>query len=295
MKQLAKIIPLLSSDRPGEVTAAAAAIGRVLQQGGKDWHWLAQLLSGGNPPASSASLEALATFQTLIRQQTSVLAERQAEINTLRHELVAAKGNTNSLRQELAQSRQRYATLQIEATRLKRTASEQSEDASPRPDHGTDPPHATVYSDGGCDARSGVGAWACIVRHGDVEKVLTGNELNTTNNRMEMTACLAGLRYLTGVRVQTSPDRPPTAPRRVHLVSDSQLLLNGIGWAERWRERGWRIRDGSAVKNRDLWEEMDEFRGRYRLSTEWVRGHSGHPENERCDAICTELMRSVSR
>ncbi len=106
-----------------------------------------------------------------------------------------------------------------------------------------------------------------------------------------MTACISGLRHLAGVRIKTHPERPPTAPRRVHLVSDSQLLLNGVSWVGRWKDRGWRISDGSPVKNRDLWEEMDAFRARYRLSTEWVRGHSGHPENERCDAICSELMR----
>lgn len=287
MKQLAKIIPLLSSDQPGEVAAAASAIGRVLHQGGKDWHWLAQMLSGGGAShASVFDVSARAGLQAL-------LAGKQAELDVLRRELVVAKGNTNSLRSELAASRQKYATLQIEVSRLRRTVEERSEPASPKPDPNASPPHATVYSDGGCDVRSGIGAWACIVRYGDAEEVLSGNERKTTSKRMEMIACLAGLRHLTGVRVRTHPERPPTVPRRVHLVSDSQLLLNGVGWVARWRERGWRINTGKPVANRDLWEEMDAFRGRYRLSTEWVRGHSGHPENERCDAICTELMKSA--
>lgn len=285
MKQLAKIIPLLSSDRPGEVSAAASAIGRVLRQGGRDWHWLAQQLSGGGTGAYS---RVHAEYDALLQ-----LTRKQAELDALRRELVAAKGSVSSMRQELASSRQRCATLQIEVSRLKRTALEQSEGAGSKPTPNGASPHATVYSDGGCVARTGVGAWACIVRYGDAEEVLSGNERGTTNNRMEMTACLAGLRYLTGVRVRTHPDRPPTVPRCVHLVSDSQLLLNGIGWVGRWRDRGWRINDGSPVKNRDLWEEMDLFRGRYRLSTEWVRGHAGHPENERCDAICSELMRAL--
>jgi ribonuclease HI len=296
MKQLAKIIPLLSSDQPGEVAAAASAIGRVLAQGGKDWHWLAQQLSGGGGSSSafSADLGMRPGIEALLRQNALEIAEKQTAVNSLRSQVIVYKSNLASLRQELAVSHQKYATLQIEMNRLKRTTQEQPEAASPKPaDPCAKPPHATVYSDGGCNSRTGIGAWACIVRYGDAEEVLSGSERNMTNNRAEMMACLAGLRHLTGVRITTHPDRPPTVPRLVHLVSDSQLLLNGIGWVDRWRARGWRINDGSSVKNRDLWEEMDAFRLRFRLSTEWVRGHSGHPENERCDAICTKLMKSV--
>ena len=157
---------------------------------------------------------------------------------------------------------------------------------------------AVVFSDGGCSPNPGPGAWAAIVRYGlrgEVE--LSGFEEQTTNNRMEMTACLAGLRHLAEVRMETSPGRY-TVPRRVLLVSDSKLLLTGISeWLDKWKTRGW-WRQGESwgatggIANRDLWEEIDEHRRRFRIETRWVRGHSGHAENERCDEMCRELIRS---
>ena len=160
---------------------------------------------------------------------------------------------------------------------------------------------AEIYSDGGCNSRTGKGAWACIVRCNGEDKEICGYDPKTTNNRMEMTAALAGLEYLTTIRVRDGDKK--IVPRTVLLVSDSQLLLNGISWIDGWKKRArrtqtgsvWRTADGSSVKNQDLWEQMEVLKYRFRITTRWVRGHSGHPENERCDAMCTEAMRQHGR
>ncbi len=169
MKQLAKIIPLLSSDQPGEVAAAASAIGRVLAQNGKDWHWLAQVLSGGSyqPFADGSPALKLVIQIRGLEVANGLLTALNAN---LRAEARKAQDGVSSLRRELARSRQMCATLQIETSRLRRIAELLHKPANPKPDPSVSLPHATVYSDGGCDARTGIGAWACIVRYGDAEE-----------------------------------------------------------------------------------------------------------------------------
>lgn len=155
--------------------------------------------------------------------------------------------------------------------------------------------HAIIYSDGGC--YSSRGAWAATIRHrittdsGSIEKCLNAYVTETTNNRMELIGVLEGLRYLTSIRIQDGERM--IVPRTVLLVSDSQYVMKGVSdYLDGWVQRSWKTSSGSAVKNQDLWEAMVLFKNQFRLTTQWVRGHSGHPENERCDKICTRLMKS---
>jgi ribonuclease HI len=130
-----------------------------------------------------------------------------------------------------------------------------------------------IFTDGACRGNPGPGGWAAILRYRRVEKELTGYEPDTTNNRMEMQAAIAGLEAL-------------KRPCRVRLYSDSQYLRDGITkWINGWKQRGWRTADKQPVKNVDLWQRLDAASARHVISWEWVRGHAGHPENERADAL----------
>jgi len=138
----------------------------------------------------------------------------------------------------------------------------------------------TIYTDGACEGNPGPGGFAAIVDIDGERRELTGAEPKTTNNRMELSAVIAGLRDL------------PEASR-VRVVSDSQYVVNGMTrWIHGWRRKGWRSASGSPVKNRDLWEELDGLAQKHRVRWEWVRGHNGHPENERADALAREAIRS---
>jgi ribonuclease HI len=130
-----------------------------------------------------------------------------------------------------------------------------------------------IFTDGACRGNPGPGGWAAILRYREVEKELSGYEPDTTNNRMEMTAAIAGLEAL-------------KRPCRVRLYSDSQYLRDGITkWINGWKKRGWLTADKQPVKNVDLWQRLDAAAARHVVSWQWVRGHSGHPENERADAL----------
>jgi ribonuclease HI len=130
-----------------------------------------------------------------------------------------------------------------------------------------------VFTDGACRGNPGPGGWAAILRYRATEKELSGFAPDTTNNRMEMTAAIEGLEAL-------------KRPCRVRLYSDSQYLRDGITkWIEGWKRRGWRTADKQPVKNIDLWKRLDAAAARHTVSWIWVRGHSGHPENERADAL----------
>lgn len=138
-----------------------------------------------------------------------------------------------------------------------------------------DTPHVLLYTDGACSGNPGPGGWAYLLRHpaSGKEKEGSGGEVLTTNNRMELTAVIEGLR---GVR----------RPSRVDLFSDSQYVLNGMKeWLKSWKARGWKTADKKPVKNEDLWRTLDELIQRHEVRFHWVRGHQGHPENERCDAL----------
>ncbi len=130
-----------------------------------------------------------------------------------------------------------------------------------------------LYTDGACRGNPGPGGWGVLLRRDRHEKELWGGERDTTNNRMELTAAIRGLEAL---------KRPVRA--RVH--TDSQYVLKGISeWIHAWKKNGWKTSDRKPVKNADLWRELDALRSQHELEWIWVKGHAGHPENERADAL----------
>ena len=135
-----------------------------------------------------------------------------------------------------------------------------------------------LFTDGACSGNPGPGGWGCILRHLPTgkEKELSGSEPQTTNNRMELMAVIQGLRQL-------------NRPCGVLVVSDSQYVLNGLEkWMKGWKSKGWKLSDGKPVKNQDLWMELDELKSRHSLTFQYVHGHAGHEENERCDQMAVE-------
>lgn len=130
-----------------------------------------------------------------------------------------------------------------------------------------------LYTDGACKGNPGPGGWGVLLRFGDHEKELFGGEPNTTNNRMELTAVIEGLRSL-------------KRACKVRVHTDSQYVQKGISeWLANWRRRGWRTSEGKPVKNQDLWQALDAEAGSHQVEWRWVKGHAGHPENERADAL----------
>ena len=140
-----------------------------------------------------------------------------------------------------------------------------------------------VFTDGACRGNPGPGGWAAILRYRRTEKDLSGFVPDTTNNRMEMMAAIAGLEAL-------------KRPCRVRLYSDSQYLRDGITkWINGWKRRGWVTANKEAVKNIDLWQRLDAAAAPHNVTWIWVRGHSGHPENERADALARARIAEASR
>ena len=141
----------------------------------------------------------------------------------------------------------------------------------------------TIYTDGACSGNPGPGGWAAILRYGDKEKVLSGGEESTTNNRMELTAAIRGLRAL----------REPCA---VTLLSDSRYLVDGIekGWAKAWRSRGWMRTKKEPAKNPELWGELLDLLEKHPTTLRWVKGHADDPLNARCDALAVAESRKFS-
>lgn len=130
-----------------------------------------------------------------------------------------------------------------------------------------------LHTDGACLGNPGPGGWAVLLRYGRHQRELSGGEAQTTNNRMELMAAIAGLEAL-------------TEPCRVELFTDSQYLRRGITeWFANWKRRGWKTASGDSVKNRDLWERLHAASERHRIGWNWVKGHSGDPDNERVDAL----------
>jgi ribonuclease HI len=139
-----------------------------------------------------------------------------------------------------------------------------------------------LTADGSCLGNPGPGGWACILQCGGRERVLRGNAGFTTNNRMELTAVVAGLRAL-------------TRPCVITVLTDSEYVRRGITeFLPRWRSVGWRNSAGKPVLNRELWEELDKLASQHHVSWVYVRGHSGHPEQERCDRLAIEAARELA-
>jgi ribonuclease HI len=134
-----------------------------------------------------------------------------------------------------------------------------------------------IYTDGGCRPNPGKGGWAAILRYGDRERELSGSEANTTNNRMELTAAVRALETL-------------KRPSHVVIHTDSEYLRNGItAWLPQWKRNGWKRKEGT-LKNKDLWQLLDELVQHHQIEWKWVKGHSGHALNERCDELATEAI-----
>ena len=135
-----------------------------------------------------------------------------------------------------------------------------------------------LFCDGACSGNPGVGGYGAILRYGDREKELSGADGETTNNRMEMTAAIVALESL-------------TRPCRVHITTDSQYLVKGMTeWIQGWVRKGWVNSKKEPVLNRDLWERLLELARIHTLEWNWVRGHNGHPENERCDELARQAI-----
>jgi len=135
-----------------------------------------------------------------------------------------------------------------------------------------------IFTDGCCKGNPGPGGYGCIIRYNGQAKEFKGAEKNTTNNIMELYAAVFALKQL-------------KEPCEVELTTDSQYLVKGMTeWIGGWMRKGWRTAAGQPVKNKDLWQELHRLSGVHRISWTWVRGHNGHPENERCDALANEAM-----
>jgi ribonuclease HI len=131
-----------------------------------------------------------------------------------------------------------------------------------------------IWTDGACSGNPGPGGWGAILRAaGGAEKELSGGEKATTNNRMELMAAIAALEAL-------------TKPCRVSLTTDSQYVREGVTkWIHGWKRNGWKTADKKPVKNEDLWKRLDAAQARHTVAWHWVKGHAGHVENERADAL----------
>lgn len=135
-----------------------------------------------------------------------------------------------------------------------------------------------IYTDGACRGNPGVGGWGALLRYGDIERAIKGAELDTTNNRMELTAAIEALAALKW-------------KIRVNLYTDSQYVKNGIThWLPQWRSRNWKTASKKPVKNADLWRRLEQLAAEHEVHWSWVRGHAGDPGNEAADRLANEAI-----
>lgn len=135
-----------------------------------------------------------------------------------------------------------------------------------------------IFTDGACSGNPGPGGWGAMLRQGEHLREIAGAEPDTTNNRMELTAAIEALRAL-------------KRPSKVDLTTDSQYVRQGItSWIHNWKRKGWKTAAGKPVKNVDLWQALEREAARHQVSWHWIRGHSGHAENERADALAREAI-----
>jgi ribonuclease HI len=135
-----------------------------------------------------------------------------------------------------------------------------------------------IYTDGACRGNPGPGGWGALLRYADKEKHLKGGEKLTTNNRMELMAAIMSLRSL-------------SRACEIELTTDSKYVRDGItSWLVNWKKNKWRNSANKPVKNQDLWEQLDAEVGRHQIDWHWVKGHSGHPENELADQLANEAI-----
>jgi ribonuclease HI len=135
-----------------------------------------------------------------------------------------------------------------------------------------------IFTDGGCRGNPGVGGWGALLRHGDSEKSLYGGEAETTNNRMELTAVIRALEAI-------------TRPVPLHITTDSKYVKDGITqWIHNWKKNGWKTAAKKPVKNADLWQQLDALVQQFDIEWGWIKGHSGHRENEIADDLANRGM-----
>jgi len=133
-----------------------------------------------------------------------------------------------------------------------------------------------IFTDGACKGNPGPGGWGALLRYGDIEKEICGGEPDTTNNRMELTAAIEALKLL-------------NRPCEVRVTTDSEYVRRGVlEWMANWKKRGWKTAAKQPVKNQDLWMALDEQLSKHQVEWRWVKGHSGHPENERADQLANQ-------
>jgi ribonuclease HI len=142
--------------------------------------------------------------------------------------------------------------------------------------------HVEIYTDGACSGNPGAGGWGAVLRYGTAEKELSGGEKATTNNRMELTAVIEALSAL-------------KEPCSVTLTTDSKYVVDSVtkGWVYGWKKNGWVKSDKKPALNADLWEKLLPLLARHEVKFVWVKGHAGHPENERCDRMAVEAIHRI--
>ena len=139
-------------------------------------------------------------------------------------------------------------------------------------------PRIDIFTDGACSGNPGPGGWGAILRSGNHEKEISGGETATTNNRMEIMAAIRALESL-------------KKPSTVTIHTDSRYLMDGATqWMKKWKLNGWKTADKKPVKNAELWQALEEARNRHQVTLHWVKGHAGHPENERADELARKGM-----
>lgn len=141
-----------------------------------------------------------------------------------------------------------------------------------------------IYTDGACSGNPGPGGWAAILKYGEAVKELSGGEISTTNNRMELTAVIKGLEAL-------------KEDCRVILTTDSKYVCDAMekGWAWGWKKKGWKRSNGEPALNPDLWERLLALSQKHKIEFVWVKGHAGHPENERCDTLAVSEYKKLMK
>lgn len=143
--------------------------------------------------------------------------------------------------------------------------------------------HVTLYTDGACSGNPGPGGWGCILIYGEHKRKLSGYENDTTNNKMELTAVIKGLECL-------------KKNMHVHIITDSQYVKNAFTqkWLENWIKNGWKTKSGDAVKNQELWKQLNLLETKHHLTWEWVKGHSGNLYNDMCDELARNAIQNKS-